>query len=90
MNRTSKLLAAVLLAAFALGAQAQSTPKPKEDKEAAHKKETVAQHRAMAKAHEDAAKCLESGKEEKACHDQMQKDCKGIGIGKYCGMRHSH
>jgi uncharacterized protein involved in copper resistance len=90
MNLTSKILTAVLLAAFAIGAQAQPTPKPKEDKEAAHKKEAVAQHRAMAKAHEDAAKCLESGKEEKACHDQLQRDCKGIGIGKYCGMRHSH
>jgi hypothetical protein len=44
----------------------------------------------MARAHEDAAKCLESGKAEKECHAKLQEDCKGLGIGKYCGMRHTH
>lgn len=75
----------------AASAQAQ-TAQPKEDKgaEVGHKKETIAQHRAMAKAHDDAAKCLESGKEEKQCHKELQEACKGLGIGKYCGMRHSH
>jgi hypothetical protein len=47
-------------------------------------------HRAMAAAHEAAAKCLESGKGEKACLEQLRKDCKGVGIGKYCGMKHQH
>ena len=47
-------------------------------------------HRAMAAAHEAAAKCLEAGKGEKACLEQLRKDCKGVGIGKYCGMRHKH
>jgi len=44
----------------------------------------------MAKAHEAAAKCLEAGKGEKVCLEQLRKDCKGVGIGKYCGMKHQH
>jgi len=44
----------------------------------------------MAAAHEAAAKCLESGQPEKACLEKLAKDCKGLGIGKYCGMRHQH
>ena len=47
-------------------------------------------HRTMAAAHEAAAKCLEAGKGEKACLEQLRKDCKGVGIGKYCGMKHQH
>ena len=50
----------------------------------------IKRHRAMAAAHEAAAKCLESGQPEKACLEKLAKDCKGIGIGKYCGMRHQH
>jgi hypothetical protein len=44
----------------------------------------------MAAAHEAAAKCLESGKTEDACHKELQAACKGLAIGKYCGMRHEH
>ena len=47
-------------------------------------------HRTMAVAHEAAAKCLEAGKGEKVCLEQLRKDCKGVGIGKYCGMKHTH
>jgi len=50
----------------------------------------IKRHRAMAAAHEAAAKCLESGQSEKACLEKLAKDCKGLGIGKYCGMRHQH
>lgn len=53
-------------------------------------KKDVANHRAMAEAHLTAAKCLESGKPEKDCVAQLTKDCKGLAIGKYCGMKHSH
>lgn len=53
-------------------------------------KEDVARHRAMATAHESAAKCLESGKGEKQCMAELQTACKGLAIGKYCGMRHAH
>ena len=47
-------------------------------------------HRALAAVHQAAAKCLESGKGEKACLEQLRKDCKGLGIGKYCGLKHQH
>ena len=57
------------------------------DKELA---EDAARHRAMAAAHEGAAKCLESKKGEKACMAELQAACKGLAIGKYCGMRHVH
>ena len=53
-------------------------------------KEDAKRHRTMAAAHEAAAKCLEAGKGEKACLEQLRKDCKGVGIGKYCGMKHQH
>ena len=52
--------------------------------------EDAKRHRTMAAAHESAAKCLEAGKGEKACLEQLRKDCKGVGIGKYCGMKHQH
>ena len=55
-----------------------------------HVKQDVADHRAMAEAHLNAAKCLESGKPEKDCQAQLAKDCKGLAIGKYCGMKHRH
>ncbi len=53
-------------------------------------KEDIARHRAMAAAHESAAKCLEAGKGEKVCLAELQTACKGLAIGKYCGMKHSH
>ena len=53
-------------------------------------KEDAQRHRALARLHEAAAKCLESGKPAKDCQEQLRKDCKGLGIGKYCGMRHQH
>lgn len=60
---------------------------PHGDKE---EQEDAKRHRALAAVHEAAAKCLESGKGEKVCLEQLRKDCKGLGIGKYCGMRHKH
>ena len=53
-------------------------------------KEDIARHRAMAAAHEGAAKCLESGKKEDVCNKELQSACKGLAIGKYCGMKHEH
>jgi len=60
------------------------------DKKDQRAKEDIAVHRAIAAAHEKAAKCLESGKTEKECHAHFPVECKGIAIGKYCGMRHRH
>ncbi|GLS14873.1 hypothetical protein [Hydrogenophaga electricum] len=53
-------------------------------------KEDIQRHRSMAAAHEAAAKCLEAGKGEKVCMAELQAACKGLAIGKYCGMRHVH
>lgn len=53
-------------------------------------KDDVARHRAMATAHEAAAKCLESGKGHDQCQKELQAACKNLAIGKYCGMRHVH
>ena len=53
-------------------------------------KKDIADHRAMAEARLNAAKCFEAGKSEKECHGQLAKDCKGLAIGKYCGMKHRH
>jgi hypothetical protein len=71
-----------LLAAFALATYAKEDP--------AHAKALIEQHRAIAAAHEAAAQCLTSGKDEEACHAELAKACKGIAIGKLCGMKHKH
>jgi hypothetical protein len=73
------------LALLCLAAQAHAQDHG--DKEAA---EDAARHRAMAAAHEGAAKCLEAKKGEKVCMAELQTACKGLAIGKYCGMRHAH
>ena len=78
----------LLVAASLLGPQAvEAAEKGKKD-DPAHVKKDIADHRAMADAHLNAAKCLDSGKPEKECQAQLAKDCKGLGIGKYCGMKH--
>ncbi len=50
----------------------------------------IKRHRAMAVAHEAAAKCFESGKTDAVCHKELQAACKGLAIGKFCGMKHEH
>ena len=37
-----------------------------------------------------AAQCLEAGKGEAVCMKELQVACKGLAIGKYCGMKHAH
>jgi hypothetical protein len=75
------LLVAVLAVA-AFSAHAKEDP--------AQAKREAAQHRAIAAAHEAAAVCKESGKDEDSCHAELAKACKGIAIGKFCGMKHIH
>jgi hypothetical protein len=58
--------------------------------ELAHRADDIARHRQMARAHEDAARCLESGVPERQCQEKLREACKGIAVGQYCGMRHSH
>jgi hypothetical protein len=83
-----QMLALLLALAFPAAALAQAAkPDPKAEE---RRKAEIAQHRTLAEAHEKAARCLEAGKEEKECHAQLAKDCKGMGIGKHCGMKHKH
>ena len=53
-------------------------------------KEDMTRHREMAVAHEGAAKCLESGKKPDVCEKELQAACRGLAVGKYCGMKHVH
>jgi hypothetical protein len=84
-----KLLCTVLVASGVgiAGPALARADRPHSDRE---RKEDIARHRALAAAHEAAARCLESGRPEKECLAQLAKDCKGLGIGKYCGMKHKH
>ncbi len=82
-NRIGKSLTALVAGlVVSLGALAQHGDK--------QVKEDIARHRAMATAHEAAAKCLESGKKPDVCTKELQASCKGLAIGKYCGMKHEH
>lgn len=86
---TRLVLSSAFVLAFSGGSMAQAQKAPgatKPDK----RQEEITAHRRMAEVHENAAKCLEAGRTEKECHDQLQKECKGVGIGKHCGMRHAH
>lgn len=74
-------ISAMLLVAGMAIAQAHSEADTKKD---------IQRHKAMAAAHEGAAKCLESGKKHEVCEKELQTACKGLGIGKNCGMRHEH
>jgi hypothetical protein len=85
----NSILMVTLAAAIVAGTGTAVAAEKKKD-DPAHVKKDVADHRAMADAHLNAAKCLEGGTAEKECHAQLAKDCKGLGIGKYCGMKHKH
>lgn len=74
-------LSALFLVASGVQAQSHSAADTKKD---------IERHKAMAAAHTSAAQCLESGKKEDDCMKQLQTACKGLGIGKHCGMRHEH
>ena len=76
-------LAAALLVPGMPGAAEKKT-------DAAHVARDIEDHRILAFAHASAAKCLEAGTPEAQCRAQLMKDCKGRGIGKYCGMKHRH
>jgi hypothetical protein len=58
--------------------------------DAAETKKDAQRHRAMASAHEQMAKCLEAGQKYDSCQKTLQDACKGLAIGKYCGMKHEH
>ncbi len=84
----------VICAAAAFSATAQTAPAAKPAAATAgpdaDAQKDMVRHRAIATAHENAYKCLESGKKEEVCQKDLQAACKGIAIGKYCGMKHEH
>lgn len=86
-NRFFKPFMPVALAAWALSAMFSVASAQHSDAET---KADIQRHRAMAVAHEAAAKCLESGKKDEVCEKELQASCKGLAIGKYCGMKHVH
>jgi len=79
MKKALLILSTALLASVAMAQHSEKEVK-----------EDIQRHRAMAAAHEGAAKCLEAGKGEKVCLAELQAACKGLALGKYCGMRHVH
>ena len=78
----NKLLIAILFAPLAAFAA------DKHDAEAI--KKDIERHKMMSAAHAEAAKCLESGQKVDQCQKALQGACKGLAIGKYCGMKHEH
>lgn len=82
-----KLLTALALAPLLLAGALAHAQGAHSDQET---KADIQRHRAMAAAHEAAAKCLESGKKEDVCTKELQAACKGLAIGKTCGMKHAH
>ena len=48
----------------------------------------IAKHETIAAAHTQAAKCLREGKADEVCEGALQAACKGVAIGKFCGMKH--
>ena len=43
-----------------------------------------------ARAHRTASECMSAGKAYEDCIWDLQTACKGLGVGKYCGMMHVH
>jgi hypothetical protein len=84
MFKTMLTVASLVLLSVSSVAFAAETHDDKE------RKVDITRHRAMAKAHADAAMCLESGKKEEECDKALQAACKGLAIGKSCGMKHVH
>ena len=81
MKKVNFLWSLALLSAMGFAAEKHGDKELKED---------IARHRAMAAAHEGAAKCLEAGKKDAVCEKELQTACKGLAIGKFCGMKHQH
>ena len=48
----------------------------------------IAKHERIAAAHTEAAKCLRAGKPDEVCEGALLAACKGVAIGKFCGMKH--
>lgn len=69
---------------------APTAPAPRPAANDAHRRDDIEKHRQIARAHEAAARCLESGEKEAVCQQRLRDACKGIAVGRFCGMRHAH
>lgn len=74
-------------AGLAVGTHCGLRSKPADHKDVA---KHIAEHQRMAAIHSAAAQCLASDKPYRDCQSKLSKDCGGVGVGKYCGMRHAH
>ncbi|MNT35221.1 hypothetical protein D3C72_1712420 [compost metagenome] len=86
-------IAALLFAALSLQVLPVAHAHDHEGKDTHTAKEMqadIARHQAMAAAHQAAAQCLAAGKGHETCQKELLQACKGLAIGKYCGMRHGH
>jgi hypothetical protein len=91
MHMITKAAAVFLLTLASVAtAQAPASKGASSKGDDSHRKEDIAKHRQMARAHEQAAQCLERGEKESTCQEQLRAACQGIAVGRYCGMRHGH
>jgi hypothetical protein len=72
---------------IAVGPNCGLRSRPGESEDA---RKQVAEHQTMVTAHGNAAQCLAAGTPYRDCQAALKKDCGGVGVGKYCGMRHAH
>ena len=70
---------------LALSAQVAAADAPALNQETL---DDIAKHERIAAAHTEAAKCLRAGKPDAVCEGALLQACKGIAIGKFCGMKH--
>jgi hypothetical protein len=83
--KTWLLVIASLAMGLALSAQVAAADAPALNQETL---DDIAKHEKIAAAHTEAAKCLRSGKPDAVCEGALLAACKGIAIGKFCGMKH--
>ena len=72
-------------ATMALAAQVCAATTPALDQETLA---DIAKHEKISAAHAEAAKCLRAGKPHEVCEAALSQACKGVAIGKFCGMKH--
>ena len=76
----------LVIAALALSAQVfAAVAAPELNQET---RDDIAKHETIAAAHTEAAKCLRAGKPDAVCEGALLQACKGVAIGKFCGMKH--
>ena len=83
--KTWLLVIASLALGLALSAQVAAADAPALNQETL---DDIAKHERIAAAHTEAAKCLRAGKPDAVCEGALLQACKGIAIGKFCGMKH--